>query len=160
MLEIYILRALQTKTSTVGVLLSTFKNNNNGQLSSFLCYTLELPWKDNQRNISCIKQDVYGAYYEFSPRFNRELLTLEDKHGRSYIRFHAGNRPEHTQGCILVGRRAERDLISNSREAEDALKKFVTRKLGEEKSQEPGNIRVKIIQGGVFPDDRMVGKLV
>jgi len=149
MLEIYILRALQTKTSTVGVLLSTFKNNNNGQLSSFLCYTLELPWKDNQRNISCIKQDVYGAYYEFSP-----------KKKKKNIRFHAGNRPEHTQGCILVGRRAERDLISNSREAEDALKKFVTRKLGEEKSQEPGNIRVKIIQGGVFPDDRMVGKLV
>lgn len=160
MLEIYVLRALQTKQSTIGVLLSTFKNNKNGLLSSFLCYTLELPWKENQRNISSIKQDAYNAWYEFSPRFNRELLTLEDKHGRSYIRFHAGNKPTHTEGCILVGRRAEKDLITNSREAEDALKKFVTRKLGEEKSQEPGNIIVKIIQGGNYADDRMVGKLV
>lgn len=29
---------------------------------SFSCYTLELPWRDNQRNISCIPESEYSFW--------------------------------------------------------------------------------------------------
>lgn len=68
----------------------------------FRCFTLELPWMDNQRNVSCIPAGTYWAKLFESPRFGTVVL-LEDVPGRSMIEIHAGNYTRDIEGCILVG---------------------------------------------------------
>lgn len=66
--------------------------------------TLERPWLDNQRSVSCIQPpaDTYRAVRHKSPRFG-ETFLLQDVPGRSEILFHKGNIDDDTHGCILVG---------------------------------------------------------
>ena len=65
-------------------------------------HTLEPPWRDNQRNVSCIPPGYYQAVPRQSPRFGRTywMLAVPD---RSWILIHAGNLPKHTLGCVLLG---------------------------------------------------------
>ncbi|MBP5659578.1 MAG: hypothetical protein J6W89_06155, partial [Paludibacteraceae bacterium] len=39
----------------------------------------------------------------YSPRFKKDLPLLMNVPGRTGIRIHTDNKPEHSQGCILVG---------------------------------------------------------
>lgn len=66
------------------------------------CLTLEPPWKDNQKNISCIPADTYFCRRVKSPKFGNtfEVVPVE---GREDILFHWGNRVSNTKGCILLG---------------------------------------------------------
>jgi hypothetical protein len=76
----------------------------------YLCRTLERPWLNNQRSVSCIPVGTYQGAIQPSPRFRRDLPELLDVPGRSQILIHAGNSPEDTEGCILVGmERAEHE---------------------------------------------------
>jgi len=73
--------------------------------------TLEPPWIDNIRNISCIPEGTYTATLTRSNRFKRDLYELHDVPGRSGIRIHNGNLAGDTSmgyrsdsgGCILLG---------------------------------------------------------
>lgn len=69
-----------------------------------LCVTLELPWEDNQRNISCIPEGWYQIQKTDSPCFG-ETFEVRDVPGRSHIIFHVGNTVEDSRGCILLGQR-------------------------------------------------------
>ena len=60
-------------------------------VGGFACDTLELPWADNQRGISCILPDSYLCWPWESPTMHRTVLRLEDKHGRKDCLIHAGN---------------------------------------------------------------------
>lgn len=66
------------------------------------CFTLELPWHGNKRNISAIPAGEYPATKYESPKHGRVLL-LHDVPNRSYIEIHAGNFTSQIAGCILVG---------------------------------------------------------
>ena len=76
-------------------------------------HTIEPPWRDNRRNLSCIPPGTYRVVPHRSPRFGRCLLVT-DVPGRSHVLFHAGNVGgdikrgfhTHTHGCILPGTRA------------------------------------------------------
>lgn len=57
----------------------------------FACDTLELPWKDNQRGISCIKAGSYLGWLWQSPSMGRMVVRLEDKNGRKDCLIHNGN---------------------------------------------------------------------
>ena len=59
--------------------------------AGFQCCTLELPWENNKSGVSCIITDDYDASIWFSPHLNREVLRLEDKHGRKDCLVHNGN---------------------------------------------------------------------
>lgn len=65
-------------------------------------YTLELPWRDNARNISRIPEGVYKVRKRYSQRFGDhfEVLGVPD---RTLILIHKGNFPDDTDGCILPG---------------------------------------------------------
>lgn len=80
-----------------------FKEGTNGALfnsGKFLCHTIELPWNDNKRNISCIPEGVYEIEPRFSKRFKHHLI-LKNVKGRSFILFHpANNALKELQGCI------------------------------------------------------------
>lgn len=68
----------------------------------YLFQTLELPWKSNQRRISCIPEGEYWAIPHNSPTFG-QTLWLQDVPERSEILIHAGNFTKDTLGCILPG---------------------------------------------------------
>lgn len=80
-----------------------FKEGTNGTLfcsNTFLCHTIELPWKNNKRNISCISEGQYQIEPRFSKRFQHHLI-LKTVKGRSYILFHpANNALKDLEGCI------------------------------------------------------------
>jgi len=69
---------------------------------AFHCFTLELPWLNNQNNVSCIPPGLYRATKYLSPTKGLVLL-LHDVPGREYIEIHAGNYTRQILGCVLVG---------------------------------------------------------
>lgn len=75
-----------------------------GNLScrNFKCYTLELPWKNNKRGVSCIPVGKYKVVKRSSEKYGNHLHILDVK-GRSFILIHSGNYHTQIQGCILVG---------------------------------------------------------
>lgn len=64
--------------------------------------SLERPWLDNQRSVSCITDGAFTAKRHLSPRFG-ETFWLQDVPGRSEILLHKGNIDDDSHGCILVG---------------------------------------------------------
>ena len=64
--------------------------------------TLELPWRDNEPERSCIPPGTYACQRVHSPRFGDtfEVMAVPN---RSHILFHKGNTTPDTKGCILVG---------------------------------------------------------
>lgn len=69
--------------------------------------TLEPPWENNQRNISCIPEGTYQTVYlpkSASGKY-RKVWHLRNVKDRSAILIHNGNLVDHTRGCILVGTR-------------------------------------------------------
>ena len=69
---------------------------------NFQCFTLELPWLGNQKNISCIREGIYQFKRRVSPK-NGNVLELQDTHPRTFIQIHKGNFTYQIEGCILVG---------------------------------------------------------
>ena len=77
----------------------------------FKCRTLELPYKDNQSDLSCIPEGYYDVVPRTSPKYGNHLHVTEVPN-RSLILFHYGNyagsmnpKTGHSdiRGCILVG---------------------------------------------------------
>lgn len=66
------------------------------------CFTLELPWRDNKRGVSCIPAGTYKAFKRNSPK-NGPVFELRDVPSRTSIQCHAGNFTRQIEGCILVG---------------------------------------------------------
>ena len=94
----------------------------------WLCDTLENPYIDNQRSISCIP----AGQYKVRLRTAKESATkdylhllVEEVPDRSLILFHSGNTAKDTRGCILVGIGREQDLVKNSRLAIELLVKEI-----------------------------------
>tara|TARA_R110000787_G_scaffold109496_1_gene218041 strand:- start:218 stop:637 length:420 start_codon:yes stop_codon:yes gene_type:complete len=119
LINLLLIRDTFTKNSVIGEL---FLNGER------MCDTLENPWKDNQRNISCIPEGNYKVRLRL-PRESASRdyihLLVEDVENRSYILFHRGNTAKDTRGCILVGLGSEQDVVHNSTLAMDLLIKEV-----------------------------------
>ena len=64
--------------------------------------TLELPWLDNKRRVSCIPVGIYKARKHKSPKFGQSLW-LQDVPNRSEILIHQGNYHSQILGCLLIG---------------------------------------------------------
>lgn len=67
--------------------------------------TLELPFLANKPQVSCVPEGKYRCVKEYSPKLAAETFELKDVPGRSEIKFHWGNHPSDSQGCILIGYR-------------------------------------------------------
>lgn len=70
-------------------------------------HTLELPWRNNQNDISCIPPGTYTAKFlerSTSGRY-RNVYWLQNVPGRGGVLIHSGNIPAHTKGCILIGKK-------------------------------------------------------
>lgn len=90
--KVILVRSHQTESATKGFLF--YKNVD--------LVTLELPWKKNQRRISCIPNGEYPCKKHTSPKFG-ECIWVQDVPNRSEILIHSGNYTSDTLGCILAG---------------------------------------------------------
>ena len=119
MINLLLIRDTFTKESTIGEL---FLNGER------ICDTLELPWVDNQRNISCIPEGVYPVRLRL-PResASRDYLHLliQDVPNRDLVLVHIGNKSSDSRGCVLVGLGSQQDFVSNSTLAMDLLIKEI-----------------------------------
>jgi hypothetical protein len=118
-INLLLIRDTFTEQSTLGKLYL------NGE---FMCDTLENPYINNERNISCIPH----GQYDVRIRVARESATRDYVHllvqevpNRSYILFHIGNTAKDTKGCILVGLDRQQDRVNNSKLAMDLLMKEI-----------------------------------
>ncbi|WP_233357653.1 DUF5675 family protein [Haloflavibacter putidus] len=66
----------------------------------FLSFTIELPWRGNQRNISAIPDGIYALKLRYSKKFEWHLL-VEGVSNRDLILFHPANDAlKELEGCI------------------------------------------------------------
>ena len=66
-------------------------------------HSLELPWLDNKKRISCIPEGEYIAVKHSSPKYS-ECFWIQDVPNRSEILIHRGNYYTDVLGCILIGK--------------------------------------------------------
>ncbi len=63
----------------------------------------------------------YAHFYERYPGVHRGMIWLRGVPGFTWIYIHTGNKPEDTDGCILVGLTDSEDYVSSSRLAYEAI---------------------------------------
>lgn len=125
MVKIYLIRYSQNDQGTRGIVV----------FDNFKYHSLELPWRDNQRNISCIPEGEYYVTNRVSPAFGK-VYWLRNVPNRSYIYIHSGNvagdeakgYKSHVDGCILLGKYAgelwgQRAVLNSKR----AIREFTTK---------------------------------
>jgi hypothetical protein len=78
--------------------------------SGFSCYTVERPWIDNEKNISCVPPGIYPlrmrASAVVSKTTKRKYLEgweICEVPGREWIMLHVANTAEDVEGCVGVG---------------------------------------------------------
>jgi hypothetical protein len=98
-----------------------------GVLAGF--FTLELPWRDNKSNISCIPYGVYPISFikQSANKKFYDCYRVFDVLSRAGVLIHNGNLVEHTHGCILIGENIVMlkgmPFLTNSK---NSLRKFVS----------------------------------
>lgn len=88
------------------------KDRTTGVLSGpdgFIGNTLERPWLDNRRSVSCIPEGTYVVQRDRVGRFT--WFAVQNVPNRSNIEFHLGTLPEHSEGCILMPLLGLQDLL-------------------------------------------------
>ena len=102
------------------LIIRRYKNINDGTIGKFELvgvntvlmtgYTLESAGPDTtaRGKDRRIPAGLYSVVWYRSPKFNRVVPVLynEQVPKDRYIEIHAGNYPKHTEGCILLGRKA------------------------------------------------------
>ncbi|WP_018343417.1 DUF5675 family protein [Cytophaga aurantiaca] len=85
-----------------------------------VCYTIELPWLNNEPNISCIEEGTYLLNRCYSTKFGWHFI-LKDVRNRKFILIHpANNALKELRGCIAPVTELLRPGIGNH--SEDAMK--------------------------------------
>lgn len=106
-----------------------FPEGTNGKLEcegKLICKTIELPWKNNEKRVSCIPEGKYFIRKRYSQKFKWHLEVV-DVENRSLILFHpANNALKELNGCIApVTKLSGPGLGLLSRKAFEKLKTLV-----------------------------------
>ena len=125
-MELHLKRIAKRKSYTIGQLyikdaISLVGEDREG---AYFCDTLEPSLHPtNHLRPKAIPGGRYDVAVTWSPRFKRWLQLLLKVPHRCGIRIHAGNNPEDSAGCILVGRALLPGHVYNSR---STLEKLMT----------------------------------
>lgn len=106
-----------------------FAEGTNGKLAcngQFICNTIELPWRKNQKSVSCIPEGYYLLRKRYSRKFQWHIEVVAVKN-RSFILLHpANNALNELNGCIApVTQLSGAGLGLQSRQAFVKVKKMV-----------------------------------
>lgn len=118
MADINIQRLSYSRTETMGIM----------RINNLRFFTLELPWLDNQKNISCIPTGEYNYIKRVSPGKGYEVIELVDVPDRAYIQIHLGNYTRQIEGCILPGtglKDIDRDGVIDVTNSEEAFNQIM-----------------------------------
>ena len=112
------------------------------------CQTLEDKVRTGEKvyGKTAIPAGKYEVRLTYSNRFKVVMPQLMNVPGFEGIRIHSGNKPEHTEGCLLVGRKKGVDSISESVLAFETLFPAIRKMVGE------GHLFIDI-QGGIEAKD-------
>ena len=92
--------------------------------------TLELRWRNNIENGSCIPAGQYICKRVTSPKFG-ETFEITDVPGRANILLHSGNTLNDSLGCILVGKEfGKLDFITAILRSKAGFKEFMDKVKG------------------------------
>lgn len=110
-----------------------FPDGTNGKLEcegKTICNTIELPWKNNERKVSCVPEGKYFLEKRYSAKFKWHI-EVKNVANRSGILFHpANNAMQELNGCIApVTKLSGAGLGLMSRKAFAALKTLVFKAL-------------------------------
>jgi len=94
----------------------------------FKCFTLELPWKGNELNVSCIPRALgYKGEKHKSPA-NGDVIAITNVFNRTYIQIHSANFLRQLKGCIAVGdsiKFLDGDSLPDVTNSKNTLKKLL-----------------------------------
>ena len=112
-MNVLLKRISQTETETFGVIMID---------NAPICLTVELPWRDNKPDISCIPVGEYNCT-KIGPtqKFPYQHFSINTVPDRANVRIHRGNWTSDTEGCVLVGRQFGPHCVSLSQMALDDL---------------------------------------
>ncbi|UNY97906.1 DUF5675 family protein [Zhouia spongiae] len=85
------------------LLRSHFKEGTQGALyfnGNFVCFMIELPWKDNIRNISCIPDGLYPLQLRTTHRFGPHLQVCNVPDRDAILIHPANDALEELKGCL------------------------------------------------------------
>lgn len=94
-MNITLVRTSHLPDVTLGVMTDT-------DTGHFICCTLEEPWKENKRQISCIPEGEYICKPHSGTKF-QNVWQVTNVPNRAAILIHSGNTTDDIEGCILVG---------------------------------------------------------
>ncbi|TDE41620.1 hypothetical protein E0I26_16155 [Flavobacterium rhamnosiphilum] len=101
----------------------------NGKLAcdgQFLCYTIELPWRENEKGVSCIPEGYYLLRKRYSRKFQWHIEVVAVKNRSSILLHPANNALNQLNGCIApVTELSGAGLGLQSRQAFTTVKKMV-----------------------------------
>lgn len=111
-----------------------YPDGTNGEIRHVgmpVCRTIELPWLQNRRNVSCIPEGRYVLRKRFTPKHGLHVLVV-DVPGRSGILIHPANYAKtELRGCIApVQEHTGPGSGRQSRLANERLKSLVLDALG------------------------------
>jgi len=132
MKTVYLYRLESTDEGTFGVMV----------VDGHWWYSLELPDRDNQPNVSRIPAGEYNVERRWSGHFRKETYWVRGVPERSYILIHGANFAgdeelgwqSHLQGCITLGKRIGsfpnkygkvQKAVLSSRQAITAFEKYL-----------------------------------
>jgi len=121
-------RFYQNKDKTLSI--CTIELENGRILMDDFC-GIELPWKNNKRNISCILAGTYRAIAVRRYSNRKYALWIQDVPGRSEIMVHTANFVRSLLGCLAPGREFK-DIdndglidVSASQDTMDEIQKYI-----------------------------------
>lgn len=103
---------------TIDVYLTRLRRSDHGTEGfltvpslGFSCFTLELPWRDNRQDVSCIPPGIYSMVWRVTKR--RSTYHIKKVPNRTWVLVHSGNfagdvtkgLKTHVEGCVLLGNR-------------------------------------------------------
>lgn len=85
------------------ILRTYYPKGTNGNLTADgvgVCHTIELPWKENEPQVSCIPEGRYELVKRYSPKFKWHII-VKDVPNRALILIHPANDAlKELKGCI------------------------------------------------------------
>ncbi|MFV5685797.1 DUF5675 family protein [Flavobacterium sp. GB2R13] len=82
-----------------------FPEGTNGKLAcdgELICCTIELPWRENEKRVSCIPEGYYLLRKRYSRKFQWHIEVVAVKNRSSILLHPANNAMKELKGCIAT----------------------------------------------------------